>query len=223
MKVVGAVARAKYWTGDVWAEVGGADGAGVFLQKSGGKMTGTLTVNGALTTPGGIHADYYMSLGSGVVLDSDIVLRGRSVVFGGSEVTGLADPVASTDLATYGYLTSMTSGAVRKTALPLNAAAWQDYGSDHEVATVVIGADGMVSLGGLVKSKVSVAVPSTVGTVPAGFRPSAKHVFLCFGGGPSLYRVDVDVNGEVRLVDGGTVPFPADNYLSLSDIAYYMD
>ena len=61
---------------------------------------------------------------------------------------------------------------------------------------------GMVHLEGLVKN--GAAAPSTIFTLPAGYRPSNGHMFAVVTGNPALGRVDVAATGNVVWQGGGT-------------------
>ncbi len=79
---------------------------------------------------------------------------------------------------------------------------WVNYGfdgtNDYVVAGYAKDQFGRVYLRGLIKNG---AIPSTVFTLPAGYRPPKRTVFVVLSNG-AVGRVDVLADGQVRVEQG---------------------
>ena len=88
--------------------------------------------------------------------------------------------------------------------------SWVDYGSGYQGAEYCKDANGFVHIRGLIQTGTP---PSTVFTLPLGFRPKNKEVFASIGNG-AIARVDVDTDGTVDVIAGSST------YTSLSGITF---
>lgn len=90
---------------------------------------------------------------------------------------------------------------------------WANYDATNEVASFYRDPFGRVHLAGLVKSGTS---GTTIFSLPGGYRPRARESFVVITGNPgdALGRVDVDANGNVIHVSGGT------GYVQLNGISF---
>jgi len=79
---------------------------------------------------------------------------------------------------------------------------WVDYGAGFQGARYRITPDGTVHIQGLIKNGTP---PTTLFTLPAGYRPAKQLIFLTFAYGGAVGRLDVKANGDVYLASGSTV------------------
>lgn len=121
-------------------------------------------------------------------------LRYRSTAAMWEEVGGPPEP----------WITVGSGGA------PAFKNSWTNYGDIYATAAFYKDAFGIVRLRGLVKSGSS---RSAIFTLPAGYRPSAAHTFICDVAG-GVGRIDVLSGGDVHTWDGSST------YQSLSQISF---
>ena len=88
--------------------------------------------------------------------------------------------------------------------------SWVDYGSGYQGAEYWKDNNGFVHVRGFVKTGTP---PSTVFTLPTGFRPKNKEVFAVIAYG-TVGQVDVDTDGTVDVIAGSST------YTSLSGITF---
>lgn len=108
-------------------------------------------------------------------------------------------------------LTSGSAGA----ALPMNN-GWSFYGGSYQAPQYWLDGNDMVHIGGLIDygtQKASVQI----GTLPVGFRPSAREMFSVFAYGKPGLRLDVTSAGEILAVDSPT------GFISLSGVQFRRD
>lgn len=90
---------------------------------------------------------------------------------------------------------------------------WIHYGSDgtgtYNAASYWRDSFGVVHLRGLIKSG---TIAQAAFTLPAGYRPPARELFLTFSGNPNpIYgRLDIAPNGQVLPWFGGNAYFSLD-------------
>jgi hypothetical protein len=110
---------------------------------------------------------------------------------------------------------SLNVGSIQQSVvaeIPL-AAPFSNWGGDYEVAGYYKDKENVVHLQGLL----AVGTPNaflTIYQLPAGFRPAKTHVFAVMDAN-SAVRVDVDQNGNIKLMD-----MTADAFLSLDGISF---
>lgn len=80
--------------------------------------------------------------------------------------------------------------------------SWVNFGSGHQTAAYYKDDAGRVHLRGLVKNGNNAAIF----TLPAGYRPSAIELFVCYAGG-GTGRIDVGVDGTVTYITGSSNAF----------------
>lgn len=99
------------------------------------------------------------------------------------------------------------------TFAPTLLSGWVNYGDGFAAAGYCKGPDNRVHLQGLIKSG-TVADGTVIFTLPEGFRPLQKEIFIIFISGGGYGRVDVHDNGNVvaKIVDAV--------YTSLSGISF---
>lgn len=90
---------------------------------------------------------------------------------------------------------------------------WVNYGDGFATAGYIKGPDNRVHLSGLIKGG-TVADGTVIFTLPEGFRPLQKEIFIVFISGGGFGRVDVNDNGNVvaKIVNA--------TYTSLSGISF---
>lgn len=89
--------------------------------------------------------------------------------------------------------------------------SWADY-SGYQGAEYCKDANGFVHIRGLVDSG-TVGSGTGVFTLPLGFRPAAKELFVTISNG-ALGRIDIDTDGTVDVITGNNT------YVSLSGITF---
>lgn len=96
---------------------------------------------------------------------------------------------------------------------PAFVGTWTNYGSGYEVASFYRDPFGRVHLSGLVKSGTS---GTTIFSLPGGYRPRARELFVIDTGNPgdTLGRIDVTATGDVIHISGGTT------YVQLHGISF---
>ena len=99
------------------------------------------------------------------------------------------------------------------TFAPTLLSGWVNYGDGFAAAGYCKGPDNRVNLQGLIKSG-TVADGTVIFTLPEGFRPLQKEIFIVFISGGGFGRVDVNDNGSVvaKIVNA--------TYTSLSGISF---
>lgn len=99
------------------------------------------------------------------------------------------------------------------TFAPTLLSGWVNYGDGFAAAGYHKGPDNRVHLQGLIKSG-TVADGTVIFTLPEGFRPLQKEIFIVFISGGGFGRVDVNDNGSVvaKIVNA--------TYTSLSGISF---
>ena len=99
------------------------------------------------------------------------------------------------------------------TFAPTLLSGWVNYGDGFASAGYYKGPDNRVHLQGLIKSG-AVADGTVIFTLPEGFRPLQKEIFIVFISGGGFGRVDVNDNGSVvaKIVNA--------TYTSLSGISF---
>ena len=99
------------------------------------------------------------------------------------------------------------------TFAPTLLSGWVNYGDGFAAAGYYKGPDNRVHLQGLIKSG-TVADGTVIFTLPVGFRPLQKEIFIVFISGGGFGRVDVNDNGSVvaKIVNA--------TYTSLSGISF---
>ena len=126
--------------------------------------------------------------------------------------------VKSADTAQASRITSVEQQLTLISGAPLTFAptllwGWVNYGDDFAAAGYCKGPDNRVHLQGLIKSG-PVADGTVIFTLPQGFRPKQKEMFIVFISGGGYGRVDVHDNGNVvaKIVNA--------TYTSLSGISF---
>lgn len=100
------------------------------------------------------------------------------------------------------------------TSIPLSS-PWENYGGSFAPGVCYKTATGIVYLQGLVRIVGGGATTGVaVGTLPAGFRPGATHVFQVITNGGTWGRLDIDSAGLLYLYTGDT------SWISLSGIHF---
>lgn len=94
---------------------------------------------------------------------------------------------------------------------PTLAGAWVNFGAPYEVAGYWLDPLGYVWLRGLIKGG---AVPLTVFTLAAGYRPPADLIFNGIEGTGGSCRIDVQAGGGVLVQNGNNA------FISLSGIRF---
>lgn len=103
--------------------------------------------------------------------------------------------------ATQAILVGQLGLAVAWAALPF-AANWSSVGAGNTAAAYNKDQRGWVNLKGVVTKSVALALPDTMGTLPAGFRPAAVHRWLTSYAGTTC-EIFIDSGGLVRVNVGG--------------------
>jgi hypothetical protein len=176
------------------------------LVKDGTTTAGTTVANN-LPTPSGT-----------VILPLSIAANSPSFyAFGAMDIDGSGNLKARTALQSSG--TYFPAGKYLPSTVSLTAPtlgnSWVDYGSGFDGAGYYKDADGTVYLQGLIKD--GTATNGTVlFTLPSGYRPGRRLVFLVVTAGSPVAtgRIDVFSNGEVQIVTG------SNTWLSLSGISF---
>lgn len=88
---------------------------------------------------------------------------------------------------------------------------WTNYGSGYSTAAYTITEDGWVRLRGLVKSG---TMGQAVFTLPAGYRPTGRHLFAVQTNPETIGRVDVASDGQVIAYTGSNA------WLALFNVAF---
>ncbi len=95
------------------------------------------------------------------------------------------------------------------------ANSWVAYGGNFATPQYTKGADGLVSLKGLIKA--GTATSGTVmATLPSGFRPSATILYAGYSTG-AYARIDINSSGDILFRTG------SNSWLSLDGITFYAD
>lgn len=109
---------------------------------------------------------------------------------------------------------------------PTLNSGWSNFGSPWEVAAYRKNSSGLVTVKGLVKS--TNALPSTVFTLPTGFRP-AENVRTASsgstGGGDAFYSLSFQTDGSVVCQSGAAAPsasLSVDSSFYCSDFSPYV-
>ena len=102
---------------------------------------------------------------------------------------------------------------VGDTGQPAFLNSWVNFAGGYELAGFYRDTSGRVHLCGLVKSGTSA---TTIFTLPGGYRPKNTETYGVLTGSPgdTFGRVEVDANGNVKHVSGGT------SYVQLSGISF---
>lgn len=95
--------------------------------------------------------------------------------------------------------------------------SWTDYGGDFEPAAYRRFLD-VVELRGLITKAVAPPVGQVIFTLPVGYRPFYRIVFLVADGAATASRFDVHANGQVTFSAGSAAGVAA--YASLSQISF---
>jgi hypothetical protein len=90
---------------------------------------------------------------------------------------------------------------------------WENYGGGYNTAQYTKTSTGIVFLKGLIRYGTATA-NTVIGTLPAGYRPSAALVYQVTTSANVTARIDVLVDGTVIIVTGST------NWISLDSIAF---
>lgn len=105
---------------------------------------------------------------------------------------------------------SMHIAGVEWTA-PALGNSWVNYGAPHASVGYKRDVHGLVHIKGLIKSG---TLNSAIFTLPEGYRPSEQLVFNVISNG-AIGRLDVFVNGDVKLVNGSNA------WVSMDSISFY--
>lgn len=83
--------------------------------------------------------------------------------------------------------------------LPAFASPWSNYDAvNYQGARYMIETDGFVSIEGLVKTSSAVSGPSTIFTLPTGFRPQVTQVKDSYRNGAVAQQLEITGTGVVR-------------------------
>jgi hypothetical protein len=93
---------------------------------------------------------------------------------------------------------------------PTLSGTWVNFDGSHQEAGYYRSRNGEVHLRGLVKSG---SVPSTIFTLPAGYRPSREIYFPVLSNG-AIGRITIETDGDVVATAGNTT------YISLDGISF---
>lgn len=115
-----------------------------------------------------------------------------------------------------GWVQLIPAPALTWTALPL-ASGFAAYGSNWQTPRYTKTRDGLVIVQGLAKNTTTRPDFATIATLPAGYRPSAQHIFSADYTADVRKRVDVQSNGVIRIEDALT---GVGGYVSLSGIMF---
>ena len=85
--------------------------------------------------------------------------------------------------------------------------SWANYSTDYNYAGYYRDGDGIVRLRGLVKDGTTSA---TIFTLPVGFRPTKRELFVAISSATNVSRLDVAPTGEVTHNGGGNGWFSLD-------------
>lgn len=103
------------------------------------------------------------------------------------------------------------------TDLPLNTGSgWGTYSSTYPDAQYTKTSDNIVTLQGLIKTSTAVTANTTIGTLPAGYRPASRMIFIV-PTNTGYGRVDVMNDGRVLYYSGST------GWLGLNSITFQAD
>lgn len=94
------------------------------------------------------------------------------------------------------------------------AANWSDFGGGEVPGAYRYDGLGCVLLRGLVKKGAALALPDTICTLPAGYRPATEWIFACASAG-GYAEVRVTTSGAVYLNSGGSA-----SYTSLNNVRF---
>lgn len=94
------------------------------------------------------------------------------------------------------------------------ANGWQDFGSGWEVGHCARSVDGIVSLGGRIKSG-TVTAGTTIVTLPVGYRPANARTYVCGNSAGTYASVEVFADGTVKCGAG-----VSNTWTSLDGIAF---
>ena len=111
-------------------------------------------------------------------------------------------------------ITFFTSGG---TNLPFNS-YWSNYGAGWHTCQYKKFSDGIVVVQGLAKTTTSMSSSRPIATLPAGFRPKRRLIFVCNNHAYTT-RIDVLTNGQILWVGGGN----SHSWISLTCITFYTD
>lgn len=95
--------------------------------------------------------------------------------------------------------------------LPAFAGTWVNYGSGYEDAGYYKDAWGIVHLCGVIKTG---TINTLAFTLPGGYRPKKREIFVNVAGADTGFRIDVLATGDVIPVSG------TNGYISLSGITF---
>ncbi len=108
------------------------------------------------------------------------------------------------DLSVAGGLTVIGDITTEGWTAPSLLNSWVNFGSGHRDAGYKKTADGTVHVKGMVKD--GSPVTGVIFTLPVGYRPSEKILFSQYGA-LGLIRLDVEANGNLSFVAGGSASF----------------
>lgn len=149
----------------------------------------------------------------------------------GATTTTLTIPSITNTMDGYKYraiftnrIGSVTSAEAR---LTVNYLAWENltlqngwttYDSVYSAPSYIKTSDGVVVLKGLIKNSNTSAEGKVIATLPVSYRPSATLVFPSSAYLNSYARIDVNSNGEIIYISGGS-----ETWLSLENIRFIPD
>jgi hypothetical protein len=99
---------------------------------------------------------------------------------------------------------------------------WANNGGGHETCAYRITDGRMVMFKGLALQATAGSVNTSIFTLPTEYRPSATHIFLCYGGALAAakeQRIDVTSGGSVLV---SAAPATASSLMSLSQIEFFL-
>jgi len=171
--------------------------------KTVGLLGGTISLSGGI----GGYEDAIVEIGKTYSSDPTVTIKNIS----GTQncklvVEGFAD--TSTGYKVNGTSVIDSSGNVvtESWQTPSFQNSWVNYGSSFNPAGYYKDRTGRVHLRGLVKSG---TLLSTIFTLPSGYRPPYKEIFLTIAYNNAAIRVDIRTTGEVAMITGGSTAWLA--------------
>ena len=147
------------------------------------------------TTPGNLKID-----GKGDGTNTFVTLENTA----GNHVTKVTSSGAGT------YKWDFEDGIVLETSiLPTLLNSWINFGGSRKVAGFFKDAFGVVHLEGVISSGTTTS-PTVLFTLPVGYRPTARQLFVCNSNG-ALGTGFVEASGDVLFESGSNVSFSLDS------------
>lgn len=81
------------------------------------------------------------------------------------------------------------------------SAGWVFYGSNFTTPQYTKSSDGMVTIKGLIKSGTTTA-GTVIFTLPPGYRPAERQIYVAQATGAGFARVDILANGQIQIQSG---------------------